>query len=142
MVEWQPGITYSRFHLGLAIGDVVVVTLLISVGLLSHDTNPLTNLQSTVLTALPFLVGWVGGSFFSGLYRYDTISSYTETVSRSAGSWIVAALVGSGLRATEVVPGTAPPLFVLVMTGTGLVALVSWRLFVTFLVTLRTTGGR
>lgn len=135
MATHLPRISRNRFQLGIAVGDMVAIVFLIGIGLLSHGTNPLASISRTLLTTVPYLLGWSVAALLTRLYRQTTLESYSRTVTVCAGTWILAALIGSVIRTSRVFPGDSPPIFVLVMIGMGLLTLVPWRILATYLVT-------
>jgi hypothetical protein len=115
----------------LLVGDLAVIVLQLSAGLVSHGIDPLAEPAYTAETVAPFLIGWLLVAPILGVYTARVRESFTETVLSVGVAWIVAALVGLGLRATPWLPGGAPAVFVAVTVGVGLVALVAWRLIAT-----------
>lgn len=118
----------------LLVGDLAVIALQLSVGLVSHGIDPLAEPAYTAETVAPFLVGWLLVAPLLGIYTARVRESLSETALSVSIAWIVAALVGLGLRATPWLSGGAPAVFVAVTIGVGLAALLSWRLVVTAIV--------
>lgn len=126
------GLTDRRV-LGLAALDVLVVAGLVIFGQLSHGTNPLAEPLGSVETVLPFVIGWLVVSPLAGVYARAVVTSVRRSARTTAVAWIAAANVGIILRSSPLFDGTAEWAFPLVITGTGLVALVGWRvLYATF----------
>jgi hypothetical protein len=136
MVElpFAVGVERSRLHGLLFAGDVVVVVVLLSAGMVRHGENPLVLFERAVLVIGPYVLGWLLAAALLGAYTTVARRSVGDAAANAAGSWFVAALVGSGLRATPALPGGAPPTYVAVVVGTGFVALVGWRAAVTVVV--------
>lgn len=104
----------------LAVGDLALITLFVFLGQIEHGTEGL------LMTAAPFLIGWVLVAPLVGLYdgsRRDVKS----TIGLTAGAWVGAALIGQALRATEFFPGGLAIAFVIVSIVVGLVLLVPFR---------------
>ncbi|SIQ96643.1 Protein of unknown function [Haladaptatus litoreus] len=112
---------------GLVIGDVVVITGLLWMGSLRHDVNPMETPLLFADTLAPFLIGWVVASLVLGAYSGRARRSLRDAALLGGGTWIIAALIGTGLRATSLFHGNSPLSFVLVVTGLGLVSVVIWR---------------
>lgn len=109
----------------LALGDLVLITLFVFMGQQNHGTEGL------LLTAAPFLLGWVLVAPLVGLYdgrRRDV----KGTIGLTAVAWIGAALIGQALRATEFFPGGFAITFVIVSILVGLVLLVPFRSLVAY----------
>lgn len=112
----------------LGVVDLLIITSLLVIGQLSHQINPLNDITHSILTYLPFYVGWLITAPVLGTYHQDTTNSPRNTALLTATAWILTVLIGGGLRATSFFPGQSPPPFLLVMTGFGLLGLISWRL--------------
>lgn len=122
----------SATSLAVAVGDAVLIGLFVLAGELSHYTIDflLANPGRIGGTALPFYIGWVIAAPALGAYS----RSARETPSRAAlvvgGTWIVAALIGQGLRSTALFHGDFAVTFVFVSIGVGLLLLVPWRVVI------------
>ncbi|ADJ15033.1 DUF3054 domain-containing protein [Halalkalicoccus jeotgali] len=117
--------------------DLAIVAAQLSYGLITHGTDPLADPFYTVETVAPFLLGWLLAAPMLGVYTARVRSSLVETLLSVGLAWIVAALIGVGLRATPWLVGGAPPAFVLVTVATGLATLLPWRVLVVALARLR-----
>lgn len=115
----------------LAVGDVTVLLVVVAAGLLEHGLNPLSRPVYVLVTAIPFLLGWLVVAPFLGAYARTWWRRPIAGVVALVPIWVVAAWVGAQIRATALFPGGAQTVFVLVMIGSGLVALVPWRLVAT-----------
>jgi hypothetical protein len=115
----------------LLLGDLTIIVLQLSAGLLTHGIDPLAVPAYTAETAAPFLLGWLLVAPLFGVYTEGVRESFAETVLSVGIAWIVAALIGVGLRVTPWLSGGAPAAFVAVTIGVGLAALLPWRLAVT-----------
>lgn len=123
----------SAVTLLVLVGDLAIIAAQLSYGLITHGTDPLADLPYTAETVAPFLLGWLLVAPMVGIYTARVRESFTETLLGVGIAWLVAALIGVGLRATPWLVGGAPPTFVLVTVVTGLVTLLPWRLLVTVL---------
>jgi hypothetical protein len=127
-------IDVSTTSLGLAIGDAALIGLFVISGEISHGVDPITQTGVVIDTALPFYIGWVIASFALGAYSRAARETPKRAALMASGTWIVAALIGQGLRATSLFHGDFAIAFVLVSIGVGLVLLVPWRVVVSWFV--------
>ncbi|WP_122088470.1 DUF3054 domain-containing protein [Halalkalicoccus subterraneus] len=123
----------SAATLFVLFGDLAIIAAQLSYGLITHGTDPLADLPYTAETVVPFLLGWLLVAPMVGVYTARIRESFVETLLAVGIAWLVAALIGVGLRATPWLVGGAPPTFVLVTVATGLVTLLPWRVLVTAL---------
>lgn len=117
----------------ILLGDAAIITLQLSAGLLAHGEEPLASPGYTAETVAPFLLGWLLVAPMLGAYTARIRGSFAETTLSVVIAWIVATLIGVGLRATPWLQGNAPAAFVAVTAGMGLATLLPWRLVVTAL---------
>ncbi|EMA27357.1 DUF3054 domain-containing protein [Halobiforma nitratireducens] len=117
----------DRSSLTLGVADLAVLAALIVFGQRSHDISPVTDPVASLETIVPFAIGWIVASSLVGLYGRGITTSVPRVARLTAVSWLAAANVGFILRASPAFAGGAPWTFTVVMTGTGLVALVGWR---------------
>lgn len=110
---------------GLALGDVLFVLAFVVAGEIRHGVDPLARTGVVLDTALPFLVGWFAAALVGGLYRPGWTPRAAAV--RTAGAWVVAAVVALALRATPLFHGDFAVAFLLVSVGVGLLLLVPWR---------------
>lgn len=129
----RPGLPTTRSALAILGGDLFVLFALIAVGQYKHGYLFWEAPVRTVLITTPFVIGWLLVSPLAGLYSTETLESVRRTLLLVVPAWAGASLVGSALRASELFPGGAPVVFILVNIGTGLLFVVPWRLFVTWL---------
>lgn len=134
--EWS-GSTDPRV-LTLAAVDVLAIVALILVGQRSHGIGLLSDPVASVETMIPFVAGWIVASLLAGVYSRDVATSVPRAVRLTAVAWIAAANVGLLLRASDLFTGGAEWPFGLVMTGTGLIVLLGWRIFYAAVVAERT----
>lgn len=145
------GVVPSRLHAGLLLGDVAVIVLLLGAGMVRHRTltqvsevviGPVGALGPLVLSlplrALlvigPFVVSWLVVATLTGAYTVAVRRSTVDAAVNAVGTWLVAALVGAGLRSLPMLPGRAPVTFLAVVVGFGAVGLAVWRGAVTYVV--------
>lgn len=112
---------------GVAIGDVLLITLFVGVGEVNHGMPPWRFPMRMVGSLTPFLIGWAVTSFVGGLYTRDAWQFPLRAVSWTIPAWITAVLIAMGVRATAWFPGNAALSFGLVAVGFGLMLLVPWR---------------
>ena len=86
--------------LPLAVGDVLVLVVLLSLGTARHNGfSYLTeNPTGLALTLLPFLVGWAIASPLVGAYSAGAAESAKAAIPLAIRSWIVADVIGIVLR--------------------------------------------
>lgn len=125
------GVERSRLHAGLFVGDVAIIALVLSAGMLRHDVDPLARPEYTALVVGPFLVSWLVVASVLGAYTGDARRSVVDATENAAGTWLVTVLVAAGLRSTPYLPGESPLTFVAVVVAVGAVALAVWRGVVT-----------
>lgn len=113
------------------LGDLAVISLQLAGGLAAHGVDPLADPEYAAETIAPFLVAWLLLAPMLGVYTARVRGSAIETVLSVGIAWIVAALIGAGLRATPWLQGNAPPTFIAVTAAVGLATLLPWRLVVT-----------
>lgn len=112
------------------VGDLAVLGGLLWYGFIDHGVDPFASPEHAILVAVPFLFGWLFVAPLAGLYNEWVIRSGFATVLLLVPVWLFVTLVGSMFRAMPALPGMAPPIFVLVMLGFGLLAMLTWRLVV------------
>jgi hypothetical protein len=112
---------------GLAVGDLLAVTVFVVTGEIIHGVDPLIQFGRVLGTLLPFLIGLVIVGIGGGLYTRDAIRSPKRAVSLTLPAWVGAVLIAQLLRATAVFPGDAALTFAIVSVGVGGVLLVVWR---------------
>lgn len=121
----RPAPTRETLLLGAA--DVGLIALLVLVGLIDHDTNPLGAPVYALETVLPFVAGWLALGPAAGAYRRGIERDPARAARATAVGWIAAANVGLILRSSPLFHGESGWAFNVVMTGLGLVLLVGWR---------------
>lgn len=108
--------------------DVVVIVAFFVVGLVHHGITVWEGPRFALDTSAPFLIAWAVLSPLSGIYHAETLTSFRETLVRVPITWVLVVLVGGQLRASAYFHGSAPPEFILVNTGFGLLFLLPARL--------------
>lgn len=131
--QWIQTPLPARRTVGLLVGDLVVLALFIAAGLLEHNVAPWEYPVYSVLTAVPFVSAWLLVAPTLGAYADRTVESVRTTIVLVTVIWTVASLVGGAIRATTYFHGNAPPSFLAVNIGVGLLLLVPWRLSVAVL---------
>lgn len=118
----------DRDAVPLAIGDLLVLILLITVGTLNHTTADFLLENPTYLLGVwaPFVIGWVLIAPLVGAYSPGAVESAKASVPLVIRSWIPAVAVGFLLR-VYVFTGSAALPFVIVMVLLGAVSLAGWR---------------
>lgn len=128
------GVERSRLHAGLFVGDVAIIVAVLSLGMNQHNENPLAMPERAALVIGPFVLAWLVASVVLGAYTANARRSVIDATENAAGTWLAAALVGAGLRATAYLPGDSPLVFVAVVVATGAVGLATWRGVITAIV--------
>jgi hypothetical protein len=113
----------------IAVGDVVVIVAFLTLGYVFHNgTQAVTAMPvDWALTVAPFLIGWTLVAPFIGAYSKGAHESAKAAVPLALRSWVVAAIIGLGLRVTPVFPGGFEPIFGAIILAVGLVSLGVWR---------------
>lgn len=127
----EPIVVGNRLELSqttaiLAVGDVLAILAFVVAGMLQHGGDP-ANVVELLDTALPFLIGWLPAAFFLGCYAPAVLRNSRETALRALVAWVVADLIGQGLRATSLFGGGFDVFFLLVSLAVGGLLLVVWR---------------
>jgi uncharacterized membrane protein len=113
----------------IAVGDVVVIAAFLTVGYVFHNGTSAVAAMPVdwLLTLAPFLLGWVVVAPIVGAYSKGARESAKAAVPLALRSWVAAAVIGLGLRATPVFPGGFQLEFAGIILGVGLVSLGVWR---------------
>lgn len=118
--------TSDRERIATGVLDVVLVAGLVLVGRVSHGDSPIAEPIASLETIAPFVLSWFAIAALAGVYTRDR-PAVGQGLRLVTVSWIAAANVGLMLRASSLFEGSATWPFPLVITGTGLVALLGWR---------------
>jgi hypothetical protein len=100
--------------------DVLGLLIFASIGKASHTSSGDLDISAILLTALPFVIAWVGTAPLLGLYNGDATSMEegegirSPPVVRLSKGWIVAVPLGITLRG--IVKGYTPPLPFVIVT--------------------------
>ena len=118
----------DRGAVPFAVGDLIALILLLTVGTLNHTTVEFLTANPLYLPGVyaPFLIGWVAIAPLVGAYSAGAVETAKSSVPLVVRSWIPAAVVGLALRAF-VFRGGAELTFAAVMLVLGSVALGGWR---------------
>jgi hypothetical protein len=119
--------------LPLAVGDVLILALLLSLGTARHNgfayltENPV----GLALTLLPFLVGWVVAAPLVGAYSAGAAESAKAAIPLGIRSWVVADVIGIVLRVVLPFDATGGLLSLAIFFGVtlvvGVIGLGVWR---------------
>lgn len=112
----------------LVAGDSLALAAFVVAGTIQHGEQPLSNPGVVASALAPFLLAWVAVAVLGGLYTADAVVSVRRALSWTVPAWIVAVLLGHGLRATPLFRGGTTVAFVLVTALVGGFLLVGWRL--------------
>ena len=107
--------------------DVALIAGLLLFGQRQHGIDPIAEPLASLDTIVPFLLGWGVAALLAGVYAHDVTVTPARAARATAVAWMAAANVGLILRSSPVFDGGAPWPFNLVVTGTGLLVLLSWR---------------
>ncbi|WP_434521438.1 DUF3054 domain-containing protein [Halorubrum sp. AS12] len=112
----------------LAVGDVIVLILLLTVGTINHTSVEFVTAKPLYLPEVyaPFLIAWAVLAPLVGAYSAGAAETAKSSVPLAIRSWIPAAVVGLVLR-EFVFRGSAELTFAAVMLVTGSLALGGWR---------------
>ncbi|ELK52632.1 MULTISPECIES: DUF3054 domain-containing protein [Haloferax] len=115
--------------LPIAVGDVLAIFLLVTVGVIQHNGVSYLSADPVgwVLTAVPFLIGWLVTAPLLGAYSPGAAESAKSAVPLGVRSWLAATVVGMAIRWTPLFEGGVELTFVAVMLVLGSVALGVWR---------------
>ena len=118
----------DRGAVPFAVGDLIALILLLTVGTLNHTTVEFLTANPLYFPGVyaPFLIGWVAIAPLVGAYSAGAVETAKSSVPLVVRSWIPAAVVGLALRAF-VFRGGAELTFAAVMLVLGSVALGGWR---------------
>ena len=111
----------------LAVGDAAALTVFFTIGEKSHGYQPFANPSIIAEGVAPFLLAWLLAAAVTGLYSAEAISSPRTALTVTVPAWVLGALAGHGLRATELFRGDTAWTFMLVSLAVGGLLLVGWR---------------
>ena len=114
--------------LPLAVVDLVAILGVLTIGMIQHSTFSPARAAGVYG---PFLIGWAAAAVLIGAYSAGAAESAKAAIPLGIRAWVLAALVGFGLRATPVFPGDLAVAFVLItllLTG-ALLGGLRWLFF-------------
>ncbi|WP_117595192.1 DUF3054 domain-containing protein [Haloprofundus halophilus] len=123
----------DRGTLPLAVGDLLVIGLVLTFGVVTHNgvSYLTTDTVGWLSTLVPFYVGWLVCAPLVGAYSAGAGESAKASIPLAVRSWVPADIVGLGLRASPFFEGGADPIFIvisLVTVGVGL-GVYRWLVF-------------
>ncbi len=127
-----PDVEWSYRTVGVAVADLLVIAAVLGFGLTRHGGQPLADPSDLVRVAAPFWLGWAVAGTIAGGFAERAYERVPRAALSTVLGWAGGVLVGSGLRATPWLPGDAPVIFVFVVAGVGLLALLPWRILVAY----------
>lgn len=119
--------TADRKRVVTGVVDVVGIVAIVLFGRISHAGNPLSEPLASLETVTPFVIGWLVAAALAGIYTRDRAVPGHEFRLLTV-AWIAAANVGLLIRGSPAFTGGTTWPFPLVITATGLVVLLGWRL--------------
>ena len=123
----RPSTGDPRRAAAVAAGDLLAIVAVVGWGASHHGAGPLAAPLETVVTILPFLLGWPIPAVLAGVYDDRVVADPVAAVRYVAVASIAAVNLGLLLRTSPLFGETAFWPFPLVVTATVLVALVCWR---------------
>lgn len=124
------GFTTPLDRPGLAILDLVALLVFAAIGKASHTSTEslLSEINSVLITAAPFILSWYVTSPITGVYNTssnDKNGAIQSSIMQTAKGWIVAIPIGCAIRG--IIKGYVPPVpFVIVtMIATAILLIVS-----------------
>lgn len=116
----------------VVLGDLLVLFAVFAYGQSRHGYFFWEAPVRTALILAPFAVGWLVFGLLSGLFVPGRVTGLGRgrLVATVVAAWIGGVVVGGALRATAVLPGNSPVVFLVVQVVFGSLFLVPWRLAV------------
>jgi hypothetical protein len=99
--------------------DLLAILGFVVLGGLRHGVDPIARPGHVLLTAAPFVAGWLLVGGLVGAYADRARADVRHGVRVAVGAWTGGAGVGLTLRGTSLLPGDAPLSFAVVMAGLG-----------------------
>lgn len=115
----------DRDRIAAGVIDVALIVGLVLLGRVSHEGNPIAEPLASLETVTPFVIGWLAVALLAGVYTRDRRG---QGFRLTTVAWIAAANVGLMIRGSPLFEGGATWPFPVVITVTGLVVLLGWRL--------------
>lgn len=119
--------TWASSRLVVPFIDLAIVAGLIVVGQLTHGQHPIDDPIASLESIVPFVLAWIAIAGIMGLYRSDSGHTPFGVARDTTVCWLAAANVGFLLRGSPLFAGGVPWGFTAVLTGLGLVAIVTSR---------------
>lgn len=110
-------------------GDLVAVTVFTMLGMMEHGT--LGGPGSVLITAIPFLIAWIGVGLWLGVFWERAISGIGQAVRSILLPWVLSIPIAMQLRVLLLGRG-ANWVFALVAMALGGVCLIAWRIVYTW----------
>jgi hypothetical protein len=120
------GGSVDRERITAGVVDVVLIAAVVLVGRIEHGGNPVAEPLASLETLAPFVIGWLAVALLAGVYTRDR--PLGRGLRLTTVTWIAAANVGLMIRGAPVFAGGTTWPFPVVITATGLVVLLGWRL--------------
>ncbi|MEF8814051.1 MAG: DUF3054 domain-containing protein [Halovenus sp.] len=118
-----------KFAAILAGGDALAVVAFVLLGSLDHGFG--IDPARVLMSATPFVVGWLVAAVPLGLYG-DRATTLGRTGVLTVVAWTIAVGIGGSLRSTSYFPGASPPTFLLVTFVFCGIIITGWRLTAAF----------
>jgi Protein of unknown function (DUF3054) len=113
----------------LLAGDVLVLLAFVLAGQAEHElTNADNPLLGIVLTTGEFTIAWIAASVWFDAFEQDHPPSLRAFMGRSLNAWLVAAPLGTLVRALVLGRADIPVAFLIVVFLVGGAMLLGWRL--------------
>lgn len=117
---------------GVAVADLLVIAAVIGFGVTRHGGQPVADPWYLIRVVAPFWLGWAFVGTIAGVFAASAHDRVPRAAISTTMGWVGGVLAGSLLRATPWLPGGAPAIFVVVVGGFGLLALLPWRMVVAY----------
>ena len=112
----------------LVLGDALVFLIFATIGRRSHgELAGLGAMVQTVLTAVPFAIGWFLVAPFVGAYRRQVVTQPRKMFLRTLLAWVAAWPVAMALRGIFVDHAIPPATFALITLISNTILLSMWR---------------
>jgi len=113
----------------LLAGDVLVLFVFVVAGQREHElTNANNPLLGSLLTTGEFAVAWIASGVWFGVFQRDHPPSLRACMRRTLNAWLVAAPLGTLVRALVLGRADIAAAFLMVVLVLGGAMLLGWRL--------------
>ena len=110
-------------------GDMLVLFVFVVAGQREHELTNVNNpLLGILLTTGEFTVAWIAAGVWFGAFRRDHPPALRAFMRRSLNAWLVAAPLGTLVRALVLGRADIPAAFLVVVLVLGGAMLLGWRL--------------